>query len=441
MAPLPEHRMGPTPPFFSTAVDLFGPLPIIRSVNKRTTGKAWGVIFVCTSTSLAHVEIAESYSTESFLMAVRRFMALHGAPKRFQSDQGTQLVAASKQLATWDWTAVHEQAEREGAEWHIVPTGGQHYNGQAERLIGLLKRCLEGTLNNRRLTLGELSTMVAEAAQTVNSRPIAKNTGDPETGGPITPLHLQLGRATVEVPRMRFEEAPRLTQRLQLIEEAKRQFWKKWMQQVFSGRMLSHKWTKNVRNVAVGDIVYLAEAENDDPTYRLGQIVEACPGEDGCVRTVRVQYTNPGKPEGKRSPPKTTTRPIHKVAVVVPVEYVFEDDTCDNEIDSRGPKRDLKTKEGIEAAKASRKDSAKVKEGEPETGGAQPAVRKRRGRPKKSVRPAAAEDGPRVEEQKTAEAAVEAEALLEAGDQPPTVRRGRSRDLGPRGQRDRGRSC
>ncbi len=225
---------------------------------------------MCMSTSLAHVEIAESYSTESFLMAVRRFMALHGAPKRFQSDQGTQLVAASKQLATWDWTAVHEQAEREGAEWHIVPTGGQHYNGQAERLIGLLKRCLEGALNNRRFTLGELSTVVAEAAQTVNSRPIARNTGDPETGGPITPLHLQLGRATVEVPKMQFEEAPRLTQRLQFIEEAKRQFWKKWMQQVFSGRMLNHRWTKSVRNVAVGDIVYLSEAENDDPTNRLG---------------------------------------------------------------------------------------------------------------------------------------------------------------------------
>ncbi len=224
MAPLPEHRMGPAPPFLSTAVDLFGPLPISGAVNNCSTGKAWGVIFVCTSTSLAHVEIAETYSTESFLMAVRRFMALHGAPKRFQSDQGTQLVAASKQLATWDWTAVHEQAERVGAEWHIVPRGGQHYNGQAERLIGLLKRCLEGALNNRRLTLGELSTVVAEATQIVNSRPIAKNTGDPEAGGPITPLHLQLGRATVEVPKMRFEEAPRLTQRLQFIEEAKKQF-------------------------------------------------------------------------------------------------------------------------------------------------------------------------------------------------------------------------
>jgi hypothetical protein len=91
-----------------------------------------------------------------------------------------------------------------------------------------------------------------------------------------------------------------------------------------------------VRNVAVGDILYLAEAENDDPTYRLGQIVEACPGEDGCVRTVRVQYTNPGKSEGKRSPPKTTTRPIHKVAVVVPVEYVFEDDTRATTRSARG---------------------------------------------------------------------------------------------------------
>ncbi len=120
---------------------------------------------------------------------------------------------------------------------------------------------------------------------------------------------------------------------------------------------------------------------------------------------------------------------------------MFEGDTCDNEIGLRGPKRDLKTKEEIEAAKASRKNSAKVKEGEPDKGGEQPSVCKRCGRPKKLARPAAAEDEPRAEEQKTAEAAVEAEALQEAGGQPPTVRRGRSRDLGPRGQRDRGRSC
>ncbi len=196
-----------------------------------------------------------------------------------------------------------------------------------------------------------------------------------------------------------------------------------------------------MRNAAVGDIVYLAEAENDDPTYRLGQVVEACPGEDGCVRTVRVRYTNPGKSEARRSPPKTTTRPIHKIAVVVPAEYVFEDDTCDNVIGSRCPRRDLMMKGKAEVAEAPRKNPAKVGGEEPRKGGAKPTVRKRRGRPKKLEKPAATAGEPRTEEQRVMEAAVEAEALQEVGDKPPAVRRGRSRDLGPRGQRGKGRDC
>jgi hypothetical protein len=62
-APLQAHKMGPAPPFWSMAVDLFRPLPIMGSMNKRTTGKAWGMIFVCTATYMTYVEIVESYST------------------------------------------------------------------------------------------------------------------------------------------------------------------------------------------------------------------------------------------------------------------------------------------------------------------------------------------------------------------------------------------
>ncbi len=49
-------------------------------------------------------------------------------------------------------------------------------------------------------------------------------------------------------------------------------------------------------------------------------------GEDGHVRTVSIQYTNPGRNPQERSPMKVTTRPIHKIAVIVPVDYRFEDD-------------------------------------------------------------------------------------------------------------------
>ncbi len=159
------------------------------------------------------------------------------------------------------------------------------------------------------------------------------------------------------------------------------------------------------------------------------------------MRTVRVRYTNPGKSEAGRSPPKTTTRPIHKIAVVVPAEYVFEDDTCDNVVGSRCPRRDLMMKGKAEVAEAPRKNPAKVGGEEPKNGGAQPAVRKRRGRPKKSEKPAAIENEPETEEQEAMEAAAEAEAPQGAWNQLPAERRGRSRDLGPRGQQNRGRNC
>jgi hypothetical protein len=141
-----------------------------------------------------------------------------------------------------------------------------------------------------------------------------------------------LGRASVEVPQVKFEGSSQLTRRLQFIEETKKQFWDKWMQQVFKGRVLSHKWKKEKRDVAVGDVVQLAEAENDDPTYRLGVIEEAKKGEDGHVRTVVIRYANPGRTPQERSTAKTTTRPIHKIAVLVPIGYVFEDDKAQNEM-------------------------------------------------------------------------------------------------------------
>ncbi len=99
--------------------------------------------------SLVHVKVMDSYSTDSFLLAVRRFMAMHGAPRRFQSDQGTQLVAAAKQIRLWDCSHVYQEVGTHGAEWHLVPTGAQHFNGQAEWMLGLLKPCLELALAAR----------------------------------------------------------------------------------------------------------------------------------------------------------------------------------------------------------------------------------------------------------------------------------------------------
>jgi hypothetical protein len=121
--------------FQSVAIDLFGPVEYQQHVKKRQVGKGWGVVFVCTTTSALHVEFMDTYSTDSFLLALRRFMSVRGTPTRFQSDRGEKLVAAAKQVSTWDFKEVIQWAGKKGIEWTLVPTGGQHFYGQAERMI------------------------------------------------------------------------------------------------------------------------------------------------------------------------------------------------------------------------------------------------------------------------------------------------------------------
>jgi hypothetical protein len=215
-------------------------------------------------------------------------------------------------------------------------------------MIGLLKPCLEQAIAGKRYSYGELATVMAEAAQVVNSRPIARGSEDTQAGGPITPLHLQLGRATVEVPRVRFEEAPSLTRRLQHAGEGVKQFWKKWMHLVFQEKLLSRTWRKVKRNVAVGDVVYMMEKDDDDEFCRMGVVEEVKAGPDGCIRTATVRYTNPGGDPHHRSAPKLAIRPIHKLAVIVPVDYQFEEDHATEQAERRGNTKQEVTKKSPE---------------------------------------------------------------------------------------------
>ncbi len=193
MGPLPDHRAQVGAMFQSVAIDLFGPVEYKQHVKKRQVGKGWGVVFVCTTTSALHVEFMDTYSTDSFLLALRHFMSVRGTPTRFQSDRGEQLVAAAKQVATWDFKEVVQWARRKGIEWTLVPTGGQHFNGQAERMIGLIKKQLWKTFEGKKLTHEETLTVLAEAVQKINSRPLTWNPR-PE-GEPLCVQDLMLGRA------------------------------------------------------------------------------------------------------------------------------------------------------------------------------------------------------------------------------------------------------
>ncbi len=76
MADLPESRVLPEkPPFTSVGVDYFEPFQVRRG---RCIVKRYGVIFTCLAIRAVHIEEAHSLDTDSFLLALRRFIANRG---------------------------------------------------------------------------------------------------------------------------------------------------------------------------------------------------------------------------------------------------------------------------------------------------------------------------------------------------------------------------
>ena len=55
MGKLPLERLKPSPPSSSTGIDLIGPYEIRGEVNKRSSGKAYGIIFVCLPTTAVYI--------------------------------------------------------------------------------------------------------------------------------------------------------------------------------------------------------------------------------------------------------------------------------------------------------------------------------------------------------------------------------------------------
>ncbi|XP_066951850.1 uncharacterized protein [Macrobrachium rosenbergii] len=78
MGQCPSERLQPAPPFFNTAIDLFGPFIVKDTVKRRTRKKVYGIIFNCMVSRAVYLDLAEGYDTENFLMTLRRFVSIRG---------------------------------------------------------------------------------------------------------------------------------------------------------------------------------------------------------------------------------------------------------------------------------------------------------------------------------------------------------------------------
>jgi len=181
MASLPEDRITPSKPAFTyVGVDCFGPFTVRRG---RTTAKRYGVLFTCLVIRAVHIEVVLSMDTESFINALRRFIARRGRPEEIRSDNGGNFVKGERELREavqqWNQGQIHEYLLQHNIKWIFNPPAASHHGGVWERCIRTVRKVMKALLNEQTLDDEGLNTLMCEVESIVNGRPITKVSDDP----------------------------------------------------------------------------------------------------------------------------------------------------------------------------------------------------------------------------------------------------------------------
>ena len=207
MADLPKERITPSPPFTYSGIDYFG-LFYIKQGRKDV--KRYGVLFTCLASRAVHIEMADSLEMDSFINALRRFMARRGPVHEIRSDQGTNIVGAERELKKaldeLDHSAILRNLCRDfNADWTIQwkqnPLAVSHMGGVWEHQIRSVRSILFALMREHCHTVDDESfrTLLTEV-ECINSRPLTVLSRDPEDLDPLTPNHILTMKSRVVMP-------------------------------------------------------------------------------------------------------------------------------------------------------------------------------------------------------------------------------------------------
>lgn len=230
MGDLPAVRFNSySPPFTHVAVDYFGPMETSQGRNRIV--KRYGALFTCLVTRAVYLDVAQSLSSNDFLLVLRRFIGLFGKPVSVQSDNGTNFVGAERELndlvlSLQDNPKLLKFRTKRVIKWHFQPPRAPHFGGAHESLVRSTKKALYRALEVEKGGLrypmdAMLRTLLAGIASFLYARTLTYASSDPEDFRPLTPNDFldrpptadQLpGSFDASLPRERFRYVQRMAQ-------------------------------------------------------------------------------------------------------------------------------------------------------------------------------------------------------------------------------------
>ena len=157
--------------FTHVGVDHTGSFNIKDTQGRKT--KVYICLFVCAMTRAVHLEVVDNLTVASFTMCLRRLAAAKGVPTLILSDNHKPFIAGETFLLDMQQDpSVQEYLASKNVRWKHQTPRSPWMGGHFERLVRTIKASLATAISRKLLTLKEFTTVVKEAENIVNSRPL-----------------------------------------------------------------------------------------------------------------------------------------------------------------------------------------------------------------------------------------------------------------------------
>ncbi|KFD71501.1 hypothetical protein M514_13579 [Trichuris suis] len=300
MSDLPSERLDfHAPAFTNVGIDFFGPFEVIV---KRSREKRYGCIFTCLVSRAVHLELTPSLNLNSVIQAVKRFISRRGRPRIIMSDNGSSFVKAAKCLRR-EWS----EPSRSTYQMEIFASP----RPTLRRRLGTInwrgkKGPLCATLHGNNCTDEVLTTIFAEVEALLNGRPLCYIGEDPSNPEPLTPFMLLTGRTNINVPvDVTCDKECTSNKHWCYAQKIVDRFWQRWQKEYLPTLQYRSRWTKDIPNVKVGDVVIIVEPHQPRGHWPLGRITHIVEGTDGRVRIATVKTKN-----------RSYVRPVTRLALI-----------------------------------------------------------------------------------------------------------------------------
>ncbi|XP_023953674.2 uncharacterized protein LOC112057425 [Bicyclus anynana] len=294
MGNLPKERITPTYPFLYCGVDYAGP---IMTLNRKGRGartvKSYICLFVCFVTRAVHLELVSDLTSESYILALKRFIGRRSKPAEILSDNGKCFIGAKNELGRFLTRCaddISEYATRQNINFKFIPAYSPHFGGLWEAGVKSTKYHLTRVVGNAHLTFEELTTVLTQIESILNSRPLSPMSSDPQDFLPLSPAHFLVGRSlTAPVYEDMRHNTSTYISRYQRVEQMRHHFWERWSKEYISELQTRCKWMNGVDTLQPGMMVVIKDDNLPPLKWNLGRIDGVVPGKDGISRVADIR--------------------------------------------------------------------------------------------------------------------------------------------------------